>query len=74
MEEKKIKELLLKQNEEFRKAFDQHKKLEKKLVKFQTKNFLSEQEKVEERQLNKKKLVLKDKMYSLMTEYKRSLP
>ncbi len=74
MEEMKIKELLLKENKEFRKAFNQHQKLEKKLVKFQSKNFLSDEEKWEERQLKKKKLMLKDKMYSLMTEYKKSLP
>lgn len=73
MEEMKIKDLLLKENKEFRKAFDQHQKLEKKLVKFQSKNFLSDEEKWEERQLKKKKLMLKDKMYSLMTEYKKSL-
>lgn len=74
MEEMKIKELLLKENEEFRKAFNQHQKLEKKLVKFQSKDFLSDEEKWQEIQLKKKKLMLKDKMYSLMTEYKNSLP
>ena len=74
MEETKIKELLLKENEEFRKVFDQHQKLEKKLARFQSKNFLSDEEKWEERQLKKRKLMLKDKMYSLMTEYKKSLP
>jgi len=74
MEEMRIKEILLKENKEFRKAFEQHQKLEKKLVKFQSKNFLSDEEKWEERQLKKKKLMLKDKMYSLMTEYKKSLP
>ncbi len=74
MEEKKIKELLLKENEEFRKAFEQHKELEKKLAKLQAKNFLSDEETWEERQLKKEKLRLKDRMYSLMTEYKKSLP
>ncbi len=74
MDEKEIKERLLKENEEFRKAFDEHQKLEKKLAKFQAKSFLSEEEKWEERQLKKNKLILKDKMYYLMTEYKKSLP
>ena len=74
MDEKEIKELLLKESEEFRKVFDEHQKLEKKLAKFQAKNFLSEEDKWEERQMKKKKLLLKDKMYILMTEYKKSLP
>jgi len=74
MEEKKIREILLKENKEFRRAFDQHQKLEKKLAKFQAKNFLSDEEKWEERQLKKEKLMLKDKMYYLMAEYKKSLP
>jgi uncharacterized protein YdcH (DUF465 family) len=74
MDEKEIKERLLKENDEFRKAFDEHQRLEKKLAKFHAKSFLSEEEKWEERQMKKKKLFLKDKMYYLMIEYKKSLP
>jgi len=74
MEEKKMREILLKENKEFRGAFDQHQKLEKKLAKFQAKSYLSDDEKWEERQLKKEKLLLKDKMYYLMAEYKKSLP
>lgn len=73
MEEKEIKERLLKENEEFRNAFDQHQKLEKKLSKFQAKSYLIEEEKLEEKQLKKNKLLLKDKMYYMMTEYGKSL-
>jgi uncharacterized protein YdcH (DUF465 family) len=68
MEESKIKENLLENNPEFRKAFDQHQKLEKKLAKFQSKSYLTDNEKIKEKQLKKKKLLLKDKMYSMMTE------
>lgn len=73
MEEKEIKERLLKENEEFRNAFDQHMKLEKKLTKFQAKSYLTEEEKLKEKQLKKNKLLLKDKMYHMMTEYGKSL-
>jgi hypothetical protein len=73
MEEKEIKDRLLKENKNFRKAFEQHQKLEKKLAKFQKKNFLTEDEKLEEKQLKKQKLVLKDKMYYMMTEYRKTL-
>ena len=51
----------------------EHQKLEKKLDKFKRKNFLAEEEKLAERELKKKKLFLKDKMYYLMAEYRKSL-
>jgi uncharacterized protein YdcH (DUF465 family) len=73
MEEKEIKERLLEESKEFRNAFDKHMKLEKKLTKFQAKNYLTEEEKLEEKQLKKNKLLLKDKMYHMMTEYGKSL-
>ena len=73
MEEKEIKARLLEENLEFRKAFDQHQTLEKKLSKFHAKNYLTEEEKLKEKQLKKKKLLLKDKMYFMMTEFRKSL-
>jgi hypothetical protein len=73
MEEKELKERLMKENEEFRNAFDQHQKLEKRLFKFQAKSYLTEEEKLEEKQLKKNKLLLKDKMYYMMAEYGKSL-
>ncbi len=72
MDEKELKELLLKKNEEFRKAFDEHQRYEKKLGKFKKKSFLTEKERLEEIELKKKKLALKDKMYLLMTQYRKS--
>jgi len=73
MEEKELKELLLEENEEFRKAYEKHQRYEKKLEKFKGKGFLTEKDKLEEVRLKKKKLALKDRMYFLMTEYKKSL-
>lgn len=73
MEEKEIKKLLLKENEGFRKAFEQHQRYEKELEKFKEKGFLKEEEKLKEKKLKKKKLVLKDIMYYIMTEYKKSI-
>jgi len=73
MEEKELKELMLKENEEFKKANKLHQQYEKKLEEFKKKNFLTEKEKLEEKELKKKKLALKDKMYYLMTEFRKSL-
>lgn len=74
MREKEIKERLLKENKEFLKAYKQHQKLERQLSRFQTKSFLTEEEKVEEKRLKIQKLKLKDKMYHMMTEYRKHLP
>lgn len=73
MQEKELKELLLKESEEFREANRLHQEYEKKLEKFRNKSFLTEEEKLKEKELKKKKLALKDKMYYLMTKYKNSI-
>jgi len=72
VKEKDMIELLLRESEEFKKAYRQHQQHEKKLEKFKQKSFLTEEEKMEEKKLKKKKLALKDKMYYLMTEYRKS--
>jgi uncharacterized protein YdcH (DUF465 family) len=68
MDEQALKELLLKENADFRKLHEEHQDCEKRLEIFQMKSYLSEQEKLEERDLKKRKLALKDKMYILMAE------
>jgi hypothetical protein len=73
MEENEIKKILLKENAEFRKTFDRHQELEKELGQFQSKSYLSDEEKWKEKQLKKSKLQLKDKMYHMMKEYGKSL-
>jgi uncharacterized protein YdcH (DUF465 family) len=73
MEEQEIKELLLRENKEFRAAFKRHQKLENTLSRFQAKNYLTDAEKIEEKKLKKEKLILKDRMYFLMTEYRKSI-
>ena len=67
MQEKELKDLLLKENDEFKKASKLHQQYEKKLEKLKAKSFLTEAEKQEEKELKKKKLILKDKMYVMMT-------
>ena len=73
MREKELRELLLKENDEFKKANKQHQQFDKKLEKLKAKSFLTDEEKQEVIELKKKKLALKDKMYYLMTEFKKSL-
>lgn len=73
MEEKEIKELLLKENKEFRKAFKQHQQYERDLAKFKQKSYPTDAEILEEKAIKKKKLLLKDKMYLMIEEYRKTL-
>ncbi len=73
MDEKALKERLLKESEEFRRLVEEHRRCEERLEVLKTKGALSEEEQLEERQLKKKKLALKDKMYVLMQERQKTL-
>jgi uncharacterized protein YdcH (DUF465 family) len=73
MKEKDLKERLKQENEEFRKAAELHQKYENDLMNFQKKKFMTDEEKLQEKEIKKKKLRLKDKMHLMMEEYKNSL-
>ena len=72
MEESKLKERLLQENAEFRNLFEEHQRHEKKLTSLKEKHFLSEDERLKEKELKKKKLALKDRMYEIMRDFQRS--
>ena len=72
MDEHAIKELLLRENAEFRRVHDDHQACENALDTIRAKAYLSPAEADEERELKKKKLALKDRMYRLMSEYART--
>jgi len=72
MDEKELKNQMLRQNDTFRKLNQEHQGLEKKLERFQAKAFLTEEERLEERETKKRKLALKDKMYRMMSEFRRA--
>ncbi|MGD8539342.1 MAG: DUF465 domain-containing protein [Candidatus Aminicenantes bacterium] len=73
MGEKELKQALMQKNKDFREVVHLHQKFDSQLEKLKSKNYLSENEKLKIRELKKKKLALKDKMYVMMTEYKKSL-
>jgi len=72
MKEQKIKEILLKRNFDFKKAVDLHRECEEKLEDLKNKSYLSAEEEIQEREIKKKKLSLKDKIYQMISEYKNS--
>ncbi len=74
MDEKALKELLWQESEEFRRLVEEHRLCEERLEMLRQKKApLTEEEEMEERQLKKKKLALKDRMYFLMHERQKTL-
>ncbi len=65
-----IREVLLQEDEEFQRLAEKHEELEERLTFLSGKIFLSDEEKLEEVTLKKKKLALKDKMAALIRNYK----
>ena len=66
-----IKEHLLKSNEEFRRLAQKHTTYNEQLEKLTHKNHLSEDEKVEEVNLKKKKLQVKDQMEIMIHKFRQ---
>lgn len=71
MTEERIKENLLKNNEGFRKIYQEHQRCEQMLSELRAKSFLTEEERLQEKMLKKKKLRLKDEMYRMIMEFEK---
>jgi uncharacterized protein YdcH (DUF465 family) len=64
-----VKDELLKSNTVFRELVHQHQNYEKRLVELAHLTYPNEDEQLEESTLKKKKLLVKDEMYSIMEQY-----
>ena len=73
LSEAELREQLIVGNEQFRQLAAEHKIYAAKLDELSSRSFLSEEEKTEEVTLKKKKLFLKDQMYSILQKYRREL-
>jgi len=69
-----IRDLLVKENDEYRRLFEKHHANEERLTALNSKVFLNDQEKVESTKLKKEKLLLKDRMVAIATEYLKRNP
>lgn len=67
-----VKEILLKENQNFRELAQQHQSYEKRLSELAELNYPSDDEILEETTLKRKKLAVKDEMYTIMNEYNNS--
>ena len=68
-----IKDLLMNTNEEFKRLALQHHSYSQKLEQLSSQHFLSEAEKLEEVQPKKKKLLLKDQMHAMISQYRKEM-
>ena len=69
-----VKELLARENDEFRRLQEKHRSFEERLTALNGKIFLSDQEKLETTKLKKEKLLLKDRMAAIAREYLQRVP
>jgi uncharacterized protein YdcH (DUF465 family) len=71
--EVELREQLLRTNPEFRKLAAEHKSYAEQLEKLNSRHYLTEEERLQEITLKKKKLLLKDQMYSLIQKFRKGL-
>jgi len=71
--EAELREQLMRANEQFRKLAAEHKMYAEQLDRLTSRIYLTEEEKLQETTLKKKKLLLKDQMYSMVQKYRREL-
>jgi hypothetical protein len=68
----RLKEELMNQDPEFRELAREHTKYEQRLSELSALAYPSDEEQLEEITLKKKKLALKDQMYSMMSQYQKT--
>jgi uncharacterized protein YdcH (DUF465 family) len=71
--EAELRDQLLKESAEFRRLAAEHQSYDNQLEGLTNKHFLSEEEKLQEKTLKKKKLMLKDQMYSMVQKYRKQM-
>ncbi|MGB5176471.1 MAG: DUF465 domain-containing protein [Thermoanaerobaculia bacterium] len=63
-----LREELLATNEEFRSLYDRHQDCERRLIELHQKSLLSEKDELEEKQIKRQKLFLKDQMEAILRQ------
>lgn len=73
MEDKQIKEILSRENAEFERLDKRHRECEQKLVAITAGNIKTDREWLEEHNLKKEKLKLKDSMQRFISAYRKQV-
>jgi uncharacterized protein YdcH (DUF465 family) len=71
--EAELHQQLLARNEEFRKLAAEHQSYDRQLESLSHRHHLSDEERMQEVTLKKKKLLLKDQMYSMVQKYRKEM-
>ena len=71
MKDEQIRQILLEENPEFRELYREHQALESRLQQLLEKRYLTPDEEEEERQIKKRKLYLKDRMYQMIRAFRQ---
>jgi uncharacterized protein len=74
LKENDIVELLKKESEEFRKLSEEHRSLDILLSEIDSKRYLTAEEEFERKNIQKQKLLKKDRMAELVRDFRKSLP
>ncbi len=72
MTENEIVEILKQDNEEFKRLYQEHRELDTQLGDMIKKPYLTSEEEVEKKRMQKEKLLKKDRMAELVREYKKN--
>jgi uncharacterized protein YdcH (DUF465 family) len=72
LKENDVVEILKKENEEFRKLTEEHKSLDSLLSEIDSRRYLTPEEEIERKNIQKQKLFKKDRMAELVREYRKS--
>lgn len=67
-----LKEELIQTDDDFRRLHEQHQSYEKRLDELNHKSLLSEEDELEEKQLKRQKLMLKDRMAALLRQHEEA--
>jgi len=71
MKEAEVVDILRNENEEYKKLEDEHRKLNEYLDEMSKKKYLSSEEEMEKKKLQKQKLQYKDKLAKIIRDYKK---
>ncbi len=74
MKEQEIVELLKRESDEFRKLSEEHRNLDTVLAEIDSRRFLTQEEEIERKKIQKQKLMKKDQMAAIVREYKKAIP
>ena len=72
MKDAEIAEILKEQDEEYKKLYVEHKKLEQILADIDKNKYLTPEQEIERKKIQKQKLIKKDSMAKLIMGYKKS--